>query len=442
MSHNTLKKSMSFGSLLIYALIFMVPIAPFGIYGQIYDISHGMVGLTYLTGFIGMIFTAISYGRMMKQFRKAGSIYEYAKQGLGETAGFFGGWVVLLDYFVIPALLYIIASFAMNTLIPGISVLVWAVIFIGFNSTIALFGLNTTDKLNKVFLLGMLILIAIFVFLALKGIGSGELGNGFTLDPFYKKESFSVNMVFSAVSVAVLSFLGFDGVSTLSEEAKDDTKYWNVPLVSLVIVTIIFLLQVTLAAWAVPSDQLFANNLDNAWYIIAKVVGGKLFSSACAVATALSWGITNALAAQTAISRVLFSMGRDGVLPRVLSKVHTKYRTPYIAIAVTAIGSLILVYIFKDRVGTFVQFLNFGALTGFLILHISVMVYFVKKKREELNIFTDIISPILGFIILGYVWCSLESSAKILGSCWMVVGVVVFAINKFRGVKVNMDEME
>ncbi|MGB6128463.1 MAG: APC family permease [Psychrilyobacter sp.] len=437
---NNLKKSMSFSKLLIYALIFMVPIAPFGIYGQIFNVSHGMVSLVYLIGFVGMLFTAISYGRMMQQFKKAGSIYEYAKQGLGETIGFFGGWVVLLDYFVIPSLLYIVASFAMNQLLPSVSVMTWAIIFIIFNSFIAFLGLNYTDILNKIFLIGMLILIGTFAYFAIKGISNHSFGNGFTIAPFYKKDSFSIQMVFSAVSIAVMSFLGFDGVSTLSEEANEGTKYWYVPVVSLLVVVILFLIQVTLAAWAVPSDIIFKNNLDNAWYIVAKVVGGPLFSSICAIATALSWGVTNALAAQTAVSRVLFSMGRDKMLPKILSKLHPKYQTPYIAIIFSSVVSLILVYLFKNHLGMFIQFLNFGALTGFLLLHVSVLSYFIFKKRELLNIFTDIISPILGFIILGYIWISLDALAKELGGIWLIIGIIVFFLNKYKGVKNNLSE--
>ncbi|MDN3715816.1 APC family permease [Vibrio breoganii] len=438
-----LKKNMSFGGLLIYALIFMVPIAPFGIYGDVFNVSHGMVGMVYLTGFVGMLFTALSYGRMMKEFRKAGSVYEYAKRGLGANIGFIGGWCMLLDYIIIPALLYIVATIAMHEIVPSVPALVWAAVFIGFNTVAAFVGLNFTDKVNKVFLAFMLLLIGIFVVMAYRGLSTGEFpeSQGFTMAPFFQKEHFTVGMVFSAVSIAVMSFLGFDGVSTLTEEAKDGVKTHYVPFVSLCIAVVLFLAQVVFAAWVLPNADAFQANSGNAWYVIAKIVGGGYLSTACALLTALSWGITNALASQTAVSRVIFGMANDGVLPRSLATLNERFKTPHVAIALSGLLSAVLVFLFEDHLDVFVSFVNFGALTGFILLHLAVLSWCNIKNKCQ-NVFIERISPLCGIAILSYVWIALDQSAKMLGLAWLVVGVIVIAINKYRGVSINIEALD
>ncbi|GAM55268.1 amino acid permease-associated region [Vibrio ishigakensis] len=438
-----LKKNMGFGGLLIYALIFMVPIAPFGIYGDVFNVSHGMVGMVYLTGFVGMVFTALSYGRMMKEFRKSGSVYEYAKRGLGANAGFIGGWCMLLDYIIIPALLYIVATIAMHEIVPEVPALVWAAIFIAFNTVAALVGLNFTEKVNKVFLGFMLLLIGVFVVTAYRGLVAGEFPNsqGFTMAPFFQKDHFSIGLVFSAVSIAVMSFLGFDGVSTLTEEAKDGVKTHYVPFVSLCIAVVLFLAQVVFAAWVLPNADAFQENSGNAWYVVARIVGGGYLSTACALLTALSWGITNALASQTAVSRVIFGMAKDGVLPKSLSALNGRFRTPHVAILLSGVVSAVLVFLFEDHLDVFVSFVNFGALTGFILLHLAVISWCnIKNKRQ--NLFVELISPLCGIAILSYVWISLDQSAKLLGLAWLVVGVVVIGINKSRGVSINMEAID
>lgn len=438
-----LKKNMGFGGLLIYALIFMVPIAPFGIYGDVFNVSHGMVGMVYLTGFVGMLFTALSYGRMMKEFRKSGSVYEYAKRGLGASAGFIGGWCMLLDYIIIPALLYIVATIAMHEIVPEVPALVWAAIFIAFNTVAALIGLNFTDKVNKVFLGFMLLLIGVFVVMAYRGLVAGDFpdSQGFTMAPFFQKDHFTLGMVFSAVSIAVMSFLGFDGVSTLTEEAKDGVKTHYVPFVSLCIAVVLFLAQVVFAAWVLPNVDAFQQNSGNAWYVVARIVGGGYLSTACALLTALSWGITNALASQTAVSRVIFGMAKDGVLPKSLSSLNSRFRTPHVAILLSGLVSAVLVFLFEDHLDVFVSFVNFGALTGFILLHLAVISW-CNFKNQRQNLFIELVSPVCGIAILSYVWISLDQSAKLLGLAWLVVGVAVIAINKSRGVTINMEALD
>src|ERR687886_250071 len=115
-----LSRSLSFADLLIYGLIFMVPIAPFGIFGSVYNGSGGMVALAYIVGMVAMMFTALSYAEMSRAFPMAGSVYSYAGRGIAAPVGFLSGWMILLDYVLVPGLLYLIASIAMNSLVPAV----------------------------------------------------------------------------------------------------------------------------------------------------------------------------------------------------------------------------------------------------------------------------------------------------------------------------------
>jgi amino acid transporter len=194
-----LKRSLSITDLIIYGLIFMVPIAPFGIYGIVADGSKGMVALAYVIGMVGMIFTAFSYARMSEAFPVAGSVYSYASRGISEVVGFFAGWAILLDYVLVPALLYVVSGAALSAIVPGVPVFVWAVLFIAINTIINIRGIEFTATANKVILVFELIVFTAFIVVGLNAIASGVNGASFTTKPLYDPENFSLGLVMSAV---------------------------------------------------------------------------------------------------------------------------------------------------------------------------------------------------------------------------------------------------
>ncbi len=212
-----LSRALSTRDLVVYGMIFMVPIAPFGVFGFVWNEAKGMVPLAYLIGLIGMFFTAMSYAAMSRAFPLAGSVYTYAHRGLHEIAGFFSGWLILLDYILVPALLYLFSAVALRPLFPHTPEWVWLIGFIGFNAAVNLLGIQFTARLNRYMLVLELATLVIFVVL-----GSAALygnGDGLTLKPIYDAQVFSLSTVVGATSIAVLSFLGFDGISTLAERA-------------------------------------------------------------------------------------------------------------------------------------------------------------------------------------------------------------------------------
>lgn len=436
-----LDRIMSVRDMVVYGLIFMVPIAPFGIYGGVFSESGGMPALVYLVGTLAMVFTALSYGMLIREWPVSGSVYAYTSRGLGPGIGFVSGWTLLLDYLLIPVLLYVVASTALSGIVPEVPPWAFSVVFVVANTFVNVRGIALTDVVNRIALVLELLVLAVFAVLAVRWLLSDPASRGFSLDPLYNPATFDPNLVMSAVSLGVLSFLGFDGIATLSEEAEDGRRGpGRAMMASLAIVGSLFVLQTYLAGCISPDGAVFAHDQGNAFYLVAQLVGGRWLYVVCAVATALSWGIFTALAAQTAVSRILFAMGRDGNLPRVLAKVHPWFQTPYVATLFVGSLALVLVLTFGQLgADTISLFVNFGALTAFLLLHVTVIGYFFIKKRDGRWV-AHLLVPLCGLVVIGYTWWSLDAPAKILGLVWMSAGIVYYLVLRFglkRDVKIG-----
>ncbi len=219
-----LKRAMSVPDMLVYGLIFMVPIAPFGIYGGVFGDSGGMPALVYLVGMIAMMFTAFSYATLSQAFPVSGSVYGYTSRGINKPSGFVTGWTMLLDYLLVPTLLYVVAAQAMSGIVPEVPALIWGILFVAINTFVNIRGIELTVIVDRVAVVLEILCLGVFVVMGALWIATDPLSNGFTIQPFYNPETFNPGLVMSAVSLGVLSFLGFDGIATLSEEAKDAKK--------------------------------------------------------------------------------------------------------------------------------------------------------------------------------------------------------------------------
>jgi amino acid transporter len=428
-----LKRSLTFTDLLVYGLIFMVPIAPFGIFGFVYNGSGGMVALAYVVGMVAMAFTALSYASMARAFPMAGSVYTYAGRGLHPGAGFLAGWLILLDYILIPALLYIIAALAMNSFVASVPVWAWVVLFVIVNTAVNYFGIEMTARVTRIMLVAELVVLAIFLVVGVIAILAGK-GQGFSFDPLYNPETFTVGLVFSSVSIAVLSFLGFDAISTLSEENRDGARsVGRATLAALALAGVLFIVQTWVAALLVPDPAGLLTEGDpagTAFYDAARVAGGEWLSVLTAVATAVAWGFANALVAQAATSRLLFSMARDRQLPRFLAHVHPTHRVPENATFVVAAVSILFGVYFSSRddgATLLTTLVNFGALTAFLFLHASVIAHYFVRERSR-DVLRHVVAPALGLLIILYVIIQANVAAQRIGLLWLALGAVVLAV--------------
>src|ERR1700688_590940 len=349
--------------LVIYGLIFMVPIAPYAVFGFVYNDAKGMVPLAYLLGLVGMFFTALSYAAMSRAFPLAGSVYTYAQRGLHEIAGFFSGWLILLDYILVPSLLYLISAVALRPLFPAVPAWGWLAGFISFNGIVNLLGIEFTARVNRYMLVMELATLGLFVVLGLAALHRGTGAGGLTLKPIYDPGVFSWSTVAGATSIAVLSFLGFDGISTLSEESRgNQNAVGRATVLSLALVGALFLLQ-TWIATDLARGMRFVS-ADTAFYEVAQRAGGAGLRLITILATVIASAIANAMAAQAAVSRILFAMARDGKLPAFLAKVHPRYKTPYMSTLAVAVVSLLVGLLFASRLDDLTRVVNFGALTA------------------------------------------------------------------------------
>ena len=426
-----LKRGLSLTDLVVYGMIFMIPIAPFGVYGYVNAEAPGMVPLAYIIGMVAMLFTALSYGSMARAFPVAGSVYSYAQRGLNPHVGFIAGWLMLLDYLLIPPLLYVYAAMALNHLYPDIPKVGFILAFLVSATFVNLRGITFTARMNIIFLLAQLVVLGIFLFYAWNALHGGA-GNGqLTLAPLYSPEHFNFALLMQAVSIAVLSFLGFDAISTLAEEIKGDPgrRVGKAALVTLLVMGAIFVVQ-TWIATDLAAGMGF-KSADTAFYEIAELAAGSWLATLTAVATALAWGVAVAITSQAAVSRLLFGMARDGQLPKVLAKVHPKHNTPYLSIYLVAVLSLLICYLFIDAVDTLTSLVNFGALSGFMLLHITGINHYWRRQQSG-QLIRHLICPLIGFVIVAAIMYNMGVAAQKLGLIWIAAGVVYLcALNKF-----------
>jgi len=425
-----LKRSLTLTDLVVYGMIFMIPIAPFGVYGYVNAEAPGMVPLAYIIGMMAMLFTALSYGSMARAFPIAGSVYSYAQRGLNQHVGFIAGWLMLLDYLLIPPLLYVYAAMALNHLYPDIPKVGFILAFLVSATFVNLRGITFTARMNIIFLLAQLVVLGIFLFYAWNALHNGG-GNGeLTLAPLYHPETFNFALLMQAVSIAVLSFLGFDAISTLAEEIKGDPgkSVGKAALITLVVMGVIFVAQTWIAS-DLAAGMGF-KSADTAFYEIAEIAAGSWLATLTAVATALAWGVAVAITSQAAVSRLLFGMARDGKLPKVLARVHPKHNTPYLSIYLVAVLSLVICYLFINSVDTLTSLVNFGALSGFMLLHLTVINYYWRRQKSG-QVVRHLICPVIGFIIVAAIMYNMGVDAQKLGLIWIVLGLVyLFFLNK------------
>jgi amino acid transporter len=404
----------------------MVPIAPYSIFGFVWNDAKGMVPLAYLVGLVGMFFTAMSYAAMSRAFPLAGSVYSYAQRGLHEIAGFFSGWLILLDYILVPALLYIVSAVALRPMFPNAPEWAWLLGFISFNAVVNLIGIQLTARVNLYLLAGQLVTLALFVVLGLTALYGGRGAGGLTLKPVYDPRAFSMATVAGATSIAVLSFLGFDGISTLSEESGGGrNSVGRATLLALLLVGTLFIVQ-TWIATDLAQGMRFASP-ETAFYEISELAGGVWLRRITIGAVVIASGIANAMVAQAAVSRVLFAMARDGKLPAVLARIHPRFKTPYVSTLLVAFVSLIVGVAFSARLDNLSRIVNFGALTGFLLLHLSVINHYFIRQRSG-DWLRHLLFPLAGLTVIAYVLMQMDRSAKIMGVCWIACGIVYYFV--------------
>lgn len=421
---NSLKRALSYKDLVFYGMVFMVVIAPMSIFGFVSREGHGMAPLVYLVGVICMLFTALSYRKMSAEFPIAGSVYTYVQKSINPHVGFLAGWLILLDYVFAPALLYALTASWCVALMPGTPFWLWVVVFVALNTLINVRGIEYTAKMDVFIFTVSALALALFLYYGITYVADGGGTGSFTLAPFYQPNTINPAFIGTAVTIAALSFLGFDGISTLAEEAREPRRdVGRAIITALLVIGALFILQSYIATLIQPDFTKMDEN--NAFFDAALLAGGPFLKTVLLVVNILAIGIANTMAAQAAASRVLFGMARDKFLPKALSRVHAKYQTPHISTLFMAALSLIVALL--TSIDFLTKLINFGALTSFIILNFSVFwLFFVKKQqRSGLHLLNHLVYPWLGMLILAYVWINFDKATLTIGFIWLGCGIVL-----------------
>ncbi|WAL39684.1 APC family permease [Brevibacterium sp. BRM-1] len=433
MANTTLKRSLGLWAIVGLGLGYMTPTVVFDTFGIVSDETNGVVPLAYLVALVVMLFTGISYGKMVRVFPSAGSAYTYTRETMHPALGFMVGWSALLDYLLLPMVNVLILRIYMTSLFPTVPAWVWVLGIVAVCTSINAWSMKGTSNLNAILVVFEIVLIAAFLvfgFIALsKGMGDGTI---LTVDPLFRPGT-EVATVLTGATVVCFSFIGFDAVTMYTEEAKDPRHMPKAILLTIMIGGGIFFVGGYMAQALFPSVDVFTNT-DDPLPEIGLMVGGKLFQLVF-VAGAFAATFASALASHSSVARLLYVMGRNGVLPRrAFGYVHPRLRTPLFNIILVGVVSLAAVSMSLELVSSFI---NFGALIAFTFVNLSVIAYFVfikKRYKTAKDVVSFIVLPVVGAALTGLLWVNLQLDALVGGVVWAAIGLVymVFLTRGFR----------
>ncbi len=426
-----LKRSLRYWDLVLYGLAYIAPFAPLSTLGFVWSESNGLIVLAYVLGAVCMYFTAQSYATMTETLPTAGSVYGFARHSLGAFPGFIAGWMILLDYLLIPAFVYVLIAVALESLLPGIDRGIWIVLMVAVTTGVNWFGITVTSRANFIAVALQVIILVGFLILGVFALYAGKGNGALTLKPVFNAAAFDAGKVFSATSICIMSFLGFDAVSTLAEEVEGgDRRVVGRAIIAVLVLSAVFFVGVT---WVLGNllPGITIKDQAAAVYELAGWATGPWTAVVLAWAYAGIVGLSNALPMQVGVARVVFAMGRDRQLPRALARVHPRYHTPYMGMLVTAALSLAVAVYMKNRLDDLASIVNFGALSGFLFLHISVLAYFGVKRHSRAWIRHWLV-PICGIIVVFAVFSGMSALAVKVGSAWLAAGLVYGLVLKAK----------
>lgn len=413
------KRVLGLPSLVLFGLAYMVPLTVFTTFGYVSVMSEGHVPAAYVITLVAMLFTAGSYAAMVKAHPSSGSTYTYVRRTFGANTSFLVGWALLLDYILLPMICYLFLGIYLQPYAPDVPVAVWIVAAVLLVTVLNVLGIKMVAKMNLVMVAFQLVFIAVFILASVRTMGGQEVPAPIT--PFFSPDM-PVEGVLAGAALLCLSFLGFDAVSTLAEET--DKPRVKIPR-AIVLCTLIgggLYIVVSYTAQMVFPGYTF-DNVDAATLEVMSHAGGEWLSVFFTAAYCAGL-FACAMASQASVSRILYAMGRDAVLPkRVFGRMNTRYSTPVNATLIS--GAFGLTALFVDGT-TAAALISFGALSAFTFVNLTVIKHYVidKGNRGARAILRYAVLPGIGVALTMWLWTQLSEVAFWVGFIWIGLGLV------------------
>jgi amino acid transporter len=460
-----LRRTLTLWDLILYGVIVIQPVAPMSVFGVLSDRGRGHVVTAVLIAMVAMLFTAISYGRMARAYPSAGSAFTYVAQEINPAMGYVTGWSMVMDYVLNPLICTVWCAGQASQFAPGVPPWIWKIFFVIVFTLLNIRGIKTSARINTGMAIAMgMVVVAIFI-AAARFIFGAPHDPSYYSRPFYDPQTFSFAGLFGCTSIAVLTYIGFDGISTLSEEADNPRR--NILLATVLtclVIGILSAVEVYVAQLIWPASQPFPD-VNTAYSYVAGRAWKPLFPIVGLTLLLANFG--SGLGAQIGAARLLYGMGRSNALPKsFFGAVDEKHRIPRNNVILVGIVALVGAFILEIIAGyktyslgssglswaTFVkimnggeayglgaEMLNFGALIAFMGVNLAALLrYYVREPQKKL---ANLITPAVGFLICLLLWLNLSRPAKIAGAVWMVVGIA-FGAWKTRGFRSGLVNFE
>lgn len=422
----SLRRILGLPALVFFGLVYMVPLTVFTTYGVVTQLTGGRTAAAYAITLLAMIFTALSYSVMVKKYPIAGSAYSYASLSFGPGIGFLAGWSLLLDYLFLPMINYLVIGLFLNLAFPAVPAWVFVVATISLVTLLNIRGIGSVSSMSNLIVCAQMVFVVVFVALVVRQLAGAE-----SLDlsaPWVGDGSQDGLLpLMAGAAVLCLSFLGFDAVSTLAEETRDPRR--DIPR-AIVITTLgaglLFILLAMTSQLAFPGSSF--KDADSAASEVMLHAGGR-FLEMFFTATYVAGAAGSALASQASVSRILFSMGRDGILPRrVFGTLSERYKTPVVAIVLVSLVSLLAVVI---DLTTLASMISFGALVAFSVVNLAVIKSHLGQgqPRSTARLLQYGLLPLIGFALIAWLWTSLSALTLGIGLAWFALGLLYLGIH-------------
>lgn len=433
----TLTRNLSLRDLVVYGLLFIGPLAPVGVFGVLDAHANGAVALVYLLATLAMAFTAWSYAQMSRVVPHAGSVFAYASEGLGRPAGFIAGWMAILDYLLIPSVAYLFSGIALHAMVPSVAAWVFTVAAFVLTTALNLMGVGVAARVGFVVLIAEIVVLALFVSGAIVVLATHGHARPWSA-PFTGVGPIDLRMIAGAISIAVLSFLGFDAIASFAEESTGDARQVGKAIMfCLVVAGVLFVVESYLAGVlsAIPPSALAKHpeRQGTAFYDVARLAIGPWLATALAVTKAAGPAFS-AMTGQAAAGRLLFGMARDGQLPRALARVDARHGVPRASLlTVAALTLAVSVWAARqdDGLSVLVSIVDVGALAAFTLLHASVVGYFVVRRKGAVRVAHWVV-PVIGAVVTLWVLVDASPLSRIVGATWFGAGMVVLVASRRR----------